>query len=1210
MKRPSRRGLVIGAGVCLGLFALELATQTRFTLLYILAALFTFLSARASHVYLVAAFATMLACITTFTVSGSLGVVGVNNAAIAVAIALVWGVAIAGLRQRASLRDRWKRHRGARHVRKLNEQEERKRVLEQQAREKGALLERLNLAAKAAGISMWEWDLATRRLIGDANIAIVYNRDDMYSFAAGSRDFIAEVVHPDDRKMFYDLISRSKQEDDLECRYRHVQPNGAIGHVQVHMRVLRAADGTPQRLLGVSWDVTEEVELAARQARDAEAQRTLLDRLNLATTTAGIAIWDRNLVTGVVVGEENMRRLLGILDRPQLMPKDVVPAEDYVRVKVEVEAARVDPNHDGVISLRHRVNLESGAVRHVQMYRRYFHGPDGSAVRVLTAAWDITAEVEAAERLREQAYEAHRITERFNLATRAAGISSWERDLRTQKFIWEDNRPAELGLDHVPTDEYSDAITNLMFPEDIERRRRLVSKVMANRIDQYTYRFRVRTPKGAVRHLEAFGRVIRDEHGTPTHTVGATWDITAIVEANAELLAATERANAANQAKSAFLANVSHEIRTPMNGIIGMSGLMLDTSLDATQRDYAETIRGSANALLTVINDILDFSKIEAGKIDIDTVQMNLRTNVEDVGTTLGFQSAAKNVELIVNIDPDVPEIVDGDPQRLRQCLLNLLGNAVKFTPAGEVEIRVTRAGERDGLDLIRFEVRDTGIGISPATVKTLFQPFVQADASTTRDYGGTGLGLSIVKRLIEMMSGEVGVDSELGSGSRFWFTLPMRACESQPSRMVAEQRNARVLVVEDSATHRAVLSKRLAAAGYSVSCAADATAALTELREAVDRGQSYHLALIDLVLPGMDGAMLGHAINEDPVLTGTRLVIMSSMDKPAELQRFSAMGFAGSLTKPLRTRELHRCLNRALGGDTQDWHARQFSAQSTQTHGDARAQGERTFAGKILLVEDNAVNQKVAKRFLERLGCTVHLASNGADAVDAFKQEKVDLILMDLQMPVMDGFTATRHIRDHEAFRSHVPIVALTANAMVGQHERCLAAGMDGFLTKPLDQSRLRETLVRFLSGDSATVEVRALSAEAIAALTEGTTAEVIDLAKFDEVTGGDGDFAQELIGAFISSCGEIGAEMRRALTTDDRKQLERAAHKLKGAAANIHAQLLRLHAEELETCASTMDALQLDIHLTQMQLYIERTSDYLLRARPAASVRPAVQS
>jgi two-component system, sensor histidine kinase and response regulator len=1191
---PRTLQLVLGPAACATVLCVELASGRGWTLLYVGVVALCAALPRIANVNVAAAAASSAALVAALRLP-------VPYLDTTFAIAVAWLIAVGAANQREWLRGRWKQRR--RTPQRANEIKEARQALEAQAREKGALLERLNLAANAAGISIWEWDLKTQRLVGDANIATVYNRDDMYSFANGTRDFLKEVVHPDDQKMFYDtIVHRAKVDDDIAVCYRHVQPNGAIGHVQVHMRVLRHRDGSPQRLLGVSWDVTRDVEVAARQAQDAAAQRALLDRLNIATSTAGIAVWDRDLVTGVCEGEENMRRLLGIAERPHLKPQDVVPVEDYARSRAAMNAAKHDLGKDGTVAFRHRVLCTDGSVRHVQIYRRYFRGENGAAVRVLSAGWDVTAEVATAERLLEQARAERRTTERFNIATRAAGVSTWERDLRTNKFIWVDNPVGGLGLDNVPVEQFGAALAAIVFPEDEERRGKLLATVIANGADQYSYRLRVRAPDGTVKHLEIFGRIVRDEANVPSHCIGATWDITSMIEASQELLAATERANAANQAKSALLANVSHEIRTPMNGIIGMSGLMLDTALDATQRDYAETIRSSANALLTVINDILDFSKIEAGKIDIDSVQLSLRTNVEDVATMLGFQAASKNLELIVDVAPDVPDIVDGDPQRLRQCLLNLVGNAVKFTRSGEVEIRVTNEGVLEGRSLIRFEVRDTGIGIAATTLTTLFQPFVQADASTTRDYGGTGLGLSIVKRLIDRMGGNIGVDSTLGVGSRFWFVLPLQACETQPSRPAAQRDGIRVLIVDDNRTHGTMLTAGLRSAGYEVAQTDDANQALESMRSAAQRLRPYDVVLIDHLLSGTDGVMLGAAARRDAALATAKLVIMTSMSKPAELARFSALGFAGSVTKPLRERELHRCLARVCSDDAGDWHLRSSFAESTDA-----AVEQRVFAGNILLVEDNAVNQKVAKRFLERLGCTVRVVTNGAEAVEAFKSEALDMILMDLQMPVMDGFTATRHIRDHEAFRSHVPIVALTANAMTGQHERCLAAGMDGFLTKPIDPERLRETLARFLSDDAITVEINALPMTVVAALAGAPHADLVDLARFDEVTGSDAAFARDLIEAFAASSAEIDRELQAALRTNDRKQIERAAHKLKGAAANIHAPLLRTHAEELETCAASMDALTLDIHLTQMQLYIRRTAEYLTAARCADALDSA---
>jgi len=549
---------------------------------------------------------------------------------------------------------------------------------------------------------------------------------------------------------------------------------------------------------------------------------------------------------------------------------------------------------------------------------------------------------------------------------------------------------------------------------------------------------------------------------------GSMQDVTESRAARDALIEASKAAQAASRSKSAFIANVSHEIRTPMNGIIGMTSLLLDTQLDRPQREYADTIRASADALLTVINDILDFSKIEAGKLDIDAVAMDLPGNVEDVGATLAFQAAAKGLELVINVHPDVPAQVVGDPQRIRQCLINLIGNAIKFTRVGEIAVEVCSRGLRDGVPQVRFEVRDTGIGIAPDAIESLFQPFVQADVSTTRNFGGTGLGLSIVRRLVELMGGEAGVQSALGRGSVFWFELPMPlqerpAAVAIPSGLQTDARSAvrRVLVVDDNETNRRVLATRLSHASYDVALASSGREALVTMRLALAAGRGFDLVLSDFQMPDMDGAMLGEQINIDPALSNTRVVLLTSVDRQGDLARFASLGFAGYLSKPIRGRELLACLDKVFEHDAQEWHAQTHpivTANSLPRNG-----ATARYSGKVLLVEDNVVNQKVGQRFLERLGCEVVLAENGEDAVAAWTLDNFRLVLMDVQMPVMDGYTATRQIRDLERGRARTPIVALTANAMTGQLERCLQCGMDGLLTKPLEAARLEEVLDRF---------------------------------------------------------------------------------------------------------------------------------------------------
>lgn len=528
-----------------------------------------------------------------------------------------------------------------------------------------------------------------------------------------------------------------------------------------------------------------------------------------------------------------------------------------------------------------------------------------------------------------------------------------------------------------------------------------------------------------------------------------------------ELTEARTAAEAASRAKGEFVANMSHEIRTPMNGVMGMSALLLDTPLSGVQRDYAQTIRTSADSLLTVINDILDFSKIEAGKLHIELIDFDLRAGIEDLGSMMALQAAPRGLELIVDLAPDVPERAHGDPQRIRQCLLNLLGNAIKFTQSGEIVLAVRQVIGDDDRGVVLFEVRDTGIGIADAALRQLFEPFTQADTSTTRRFGGTGLGLSIVRKLVMLMGGEVGVRSDVGRGSVFWFTLPLRAAssDSMPIRRSATPGERRILVVDDNATNRRVLDTQLSYAGFHVETAASGQQALLLLRR---NDAKFDAVLLDHLMPEIDGAALGDQIAKSKEIAPTRLILLTSLDEARAPERFANIGFAAYLPKPVRTRELLDCLERALAHDAHEWHLR---SQPIITRNTLVADRERPrFGGRVLLVEDNAINQRVAQRFLERLGCEVHVVDDGARACAAHAAGTYDLILMDMQMPVMDGIEATQRIREREARGARTPIVALTADAMTGTLDKCLQAGMDDYLSKPLDAERLAEILQRFM--------------------------------------------------------------------------------------------------------------------------------------------------
>ncbi|HAX76834.1 MAG TPA: hypothetical protein DCY88_13575 [Cyanobacteria bacterium UBA11372] len=981
------------------------------------------------------------------------------------------------------------------------------------------------------------------------------------SIGTDSFDFIHRDDRPRHVMLFQPLVEGKKEYCRHELRY--LTKDGDFRWIEVYARLMRDKKGVILGTSGTLNDVTERM-------RTQEALRVSQERYELAISAGNVGVWDWNILTDEIYIDPTIKAALGFTDmdipntlegwRSLVHPEDLPQVLDATNEHLAGESFQYE--------IEHRRLHKNGSIRWVLSCGTAFEDAEGRMCRMTGTDTDITD-----RKLVQEALERERQQLQQIIASAPVAMAMFDTKLRylAHSNKWLTDYDLE-GMVIIGCSHYQ------VLPGIPDRWKYIYQRALKGEA--------IASPEDVFEREDGSKIYLRWAIEPWRHPDGSVGGIVMVTDTINELVEAREAALEASRFKSQFLANMSHEIRTPMNAVLGMTGLLLDSNLDSEQRDFVETIRISGDALLSLINEILDLSKLEAGEMELEILDFDLSICIEEVLDLLAPQAHGKELELAGLVYQNVPIHLQGDAGRLRQILTNLIGNAIKFTSVGEVVLRAELLSESPSSATICLSVTDTGIGIAPEDQNKLFAPFTQVDASTTRKYGGTGLGLAICKELVTLMGGEIALESQLGKGSKFWFTVTFpKAVSAVENLKFLHQR--RLLVVDDNATNRQVVYHQAGRWGMEVDEADSAAAALDALQAAWGQNMPYDVALIDLQMPQVDGLTLGAEIKADLTLAEMPLIMLASTNQREEVQRAIKIGLATYLVKPIKPSRLFKMLMKVL------------AIQSTISENEIKSVEINTDAypiphGKlrILLAEDNLINQKVALKQLKGLGYDADVAANGEEVLQLIEKIPYDLILMDCQMPILDGFETTREInrRPEKSFpgERRPLIVAMTANARPEDRQKCLDAGMDDYLSKPISKEKLAEFLERFSRAILST-EADIYHEEIEASLSD------IDWEYLHQMSENNEEFELELLQIFVEDTQVHLQGIKSAIASNNFQQFEREAHHIKGASANIGAASMQVTAEKLEQLARCQQVEGATDLLTQLEQIFQRIQAYL---------------